>query len=80
VTNRFLDYLGNRDLILNTTNWLAREDRLIAPRAKEKEPGVNVFFVSSADKKMLLRTAVLFQPGLFLGIGVLVFVWRRWSS
>jgi ABC-2 type transport system permease protein len=80
VTNRFLDYLGNRDLLVNTVDWLAKEERLIAPRAKEKTPGVNVFFVSAAQQKTLFRAAVLIQPGIFLGIGIVVFLWRRWSA
>jgi len=80
VTNRFLDYLGNRDLVLNAANWLAREERLIASRPRDKQPGVNVFFVSNTDKNTLFRTAVVLQPALFLGIGLIVFVWRRWSA
>jgi hypothetical protein len=80
VSNRYLDYLGNRDLLINSVDWLAKEDQLIAPRAKEKTPGVEVFFVTAAQQQHLFRSAVLFQPGLFLGIGILVFAWRRWSS
>jgi gliding motility-associatede transport system auxiliary component len=80
VNNRFLDYLGNRDLLVNTVNWLASEQRMIAPRAKEKTPGVNVFFVSAAQQKTLFRAAVIIQPGLFLFVGIVVFVWRRWSA
>jgi ABC-type uncharacterized transport system involved in gliding motility auxiliary subunit len=80
VNNRFLDYLGNRDLLINTVDWLAKEEQLIAPRAKEKTPGVNVFFVSAAQQKTLFRAAVIIQPGLFLLVGIVVFSWRRWSS
>ncbi len=80
VSNRYLDYLGNRDLLINTVDWLAKEDQLIAPRAKEKTPGVNVFFVTSEQQHEMFRSAVLIQPGIFLTIGIVVFLWRRWSS
>jgi ABC-type uncharacterized transport system involved in gliding motility auxiliary subunit len=77
VTNRFLDYLGNRDLALNSLNWLARDDRLVSSRAKLKEPGKNFFFVSQAEMGELFRMAVVVQPGAFLALGILVLLWRR---
>ena len=80
VSNRYLDYLGNRDLLINSVDWLAKEDRLIAPRAKDKKPGINIFFVTAAQQKTLFLWAVIIQPGFFLLIGIVVFGWRRWSS
>lgn len=77
VTNRFLDYLGNRDLVLNSINWLARDDVLVSARAKAKTPGKNFFFVSQAEMSGLFRAAVILQPGIFIGLGLLVFLRRR---
>lgn len=78
-SNRFLDYLGNRDLLVNAVNWLAREERLISTRAKRKTPGKNVFFVSQAEMRALFRAAVVVQPGLFILVGALVFVYRKFG-
>ena len=80
VSNRFLDYLGNKDLLLNSINWLSRHEALIAPRAKAKKPGKHQFFVSQAEGRRLFWAAVVVQPGLFLAAGVLVLLVRRFSS
>lgn len=77
VTNRFLDYLGNRDLALNSINWLARDDSIASARAKLKEPGKNFFFVSQNEMGEMFRTAVMLQPGAFLALGLLVVLRRR---
>lgn len=77
VSNRFLDYLGNRDLLLNSVNWLAREERLIAPRAPSREPGKEYFYPTQQDLQRIFVAAVVVQPGAFLALGIGVFVWRR---
>ena len=79
-SNRFLDYLGNKDLLVNGANWLAREDDLIGTRPQKKAPGKNQFFISQADAENLFQVAVLWQPGLFLLIGIAVFVRRRFGA
>ena len=72
-SNQFLHLSGNRDLILNTINWLAKEEDLITIRPKEAEAsrvslsrseGINIFFLS-----------VVLYPVLLLIIGI--FVWYR---
>jgi hypothetical protein len=77
VTNRFLEYLGNRDLALNSLNWLARQDALVSSRAKTKTPGKNFFFVSQGEMAEMFRAAVMIQPGVFIVLGILVFLRRR---
>jgi hypothetical protein len=77
VTNRFLDYLGNKDLLLNSLNWLARDDNLVSVRSKAKTPGKNFFFVSQAEMSDLFQRAVIVQPGLLILFGALLFVYRR---
>ena len=79
VTNRFLDYLGNKDLLLNSVNWLARGDRLIATRPQRKEGGTKQFFISQADGRSVFRTAVVIQPLLFLAVALVLFVRRRYG-
>jgi len=79
-SNRFLDYLGNKDLLVNAVNWLAREDALMGNRPQQKTPGKNQFFISQADAEKVFRAAVLWQPGLFLLVGVLVMVRRRFGA
>ena len=77
VTNRFLDYLGNKDLLLNSLNWLARDDNLVSVRSKAKTPGKNFFFVSQAEMNDLFQRSVFIQPGLLILFGALLFVYRR---
>jgi hypothetical protein len=79
-SNRFLDYLGNKDLFVNAANWLAREDALIGSRPTQKAPGKNQFFISQADAEGVFSWAVLWQPGLFLLVGIAVFVRRRFGE
>jgi ABC-type uncharacterized transport system involved in gliding motility auxiliary subunit len=79
VRNRFLEYLGNRDLIVNTANWLAREERLMAPRPRRMEPGKRILFITQGDLAKLFLAAVVIQPGLFFLLGVAMFARRRLS-
>jgi ABC-type uncharacterized transport system involved in gliding motility auxiliary subunit len=76
-TNRFLDYLGNKDLFVNAVNWLAREDRLISVRPQKKLTAKNQFFISQKDGDSVFRAAVVVQPLLFLFVAVALFTWRR---
>jgi hypothetical protein len=79
-TNRFLDYLGNKDLFVNAINWLAREDALIGNRPQQKTPGKNQFFISQTDAEGVFSWAVLWQPGFFLLVGIAVFIRRRFGA
>jgi ABC-type uncharacterized transport system involved in gliding motility auxiliary subunit len=73
--NQFLPLSGNRDLFLNTVNWLAGEEDLITIRPKEAEisnvsltrsEGINLFFLS-----------VAFYPAVILAAGIVVWSKRR---
>lgn len=76
-SNAFLDYLGNRDLVVNAVNWLARDETLIAARAQQKETGREQFFVTEAQGRMAFWLAAVAQPAVFFAFGVFVFVRRR---
>lgn len=73
--NQFLPLSGNRDLFLNTVNWLAKEEDLITIRPKETEAshislsrkeGINIFVIS-----------VVLYPISLLAIGLIVWYRRR---
>lgn len=77
VNNRFLDYLGNKDLLLNSINWLAQERHLVSSRTPSKKPGVEQFFISQAQLTRIFRWAVGIEPLMFMALGLAMFV-RRW--
>ena len=68
-----------KDLLVNTVNWLIREERLMSPRAPHKTPGVNWLFISEGQLRTMFVGAVVVQPILFLVIGVGVALRRRLS-
>jgi len=76
-TNAFVDYLGNRDLLVNSVNWLAREESLIAARAQQKEAGREQFFVTETQGPMAFWLAAVAQPAIFFAFAIYVFVRRR---
>jgi ABC-type uncharacterized transport system involved in gliding motility auxiliary subunit len=79
-SNRFLDYLGNKDLLVNGVNWLAREDALSGARPQQKAPGKNQFFISQGDADSVFSVSVLWQPGFFLLVGVAILIRRRFGA
>ena len=76
-TNFFLDYLGNRDLLLNSINWLSGDEQLIASRRPTQEPGINQFFLSARQGAWAFWIGTVIQPVLVLAIGVAVSTVRR---
>ncbi len=76
-TNFFLDYLGNCDLWLNSINWLAREEALIGSREPVKTPGVNQFFLSARQGRLIFWLGTVVQPALVLLLGMVVMWVRR---
>ncbi len=76
-TNRFFDYLGNKDLFLNSLNWLGRDELLIGNRPQAQPAGSKVLFISQSQLSDLFRWAVVILPSLYMLAGILVIVWRR---
>lgn len=76
-SNGVIDYLGNKDLLLNAVNWLAREESLLAARAQSKEVGREQFFVTESQGAFAFWAATVLQPALFFAIATLVIVRRR---
>src|SRR5439155_1150804 len=46
-SNFFIEYLGNKDLFVNTINWLARDPQAISHRPRRQELGIAQFYVSN---------------------------------
>jgi gliding motility-associatede transport system auxiliary component len=72
--NGFLGIQGNRDLFLNTVNWLAQQENLIAIRPKDPEDR-RVTLTADQERRIFYLT-VLIVPGLVLLAGVQTW-WRR---
>lgn len=78
-SNQFIDLLGNRDLLVNSVNWLALEDELMGERPQRKVAGKEQFFVSSRQIYSVFMLGVVIAPAVFLVLGLAVFVRRRMS-
>ncbi len=77
-TNNFLiQHLGNKDLVVNTVNWLAEDPGQMAARPQSQEVGRHQFFMSAGQSTMALVLGTLIMPGMLLAVGVSLFVWRK---
>jgi len=74
VTNGVLGIPGNRDLFLNTVNWLAQQENLIAIRPREAED--RRIALTPAQSRWALIQSLLLVPGLVLIAGFITW-WRR---
>ncbi len=75
--NFFIDLLGNRDLLVNSVNWLALEDTLIGVRSERKKSGTEQFYLSGKQNYWIFMAGVVIQPGIFLLLGAAAFLRRR---
>ncbi len=78
-SNFFLDREGNADLLLNTINWLAGEERLIAPRTPRKERGTEQLLVLGEQGAMIFWVAVVVVPGFFILLGIVQSIRQRYA-
>jgi ABC-type uncharacterized transport system involved in gliding motility auxiliary subunit len=76
-SNGIIDYLGNKDLLVNSVNWLARDESLLSARAQSKEVGREQFFVTETQGAWSFWLATVLQPALFFAVGTWVFLRRR---
>ena len=74
--NFFIEFLGNKDLFLNSVNWLAHEQQSLASRPRTQELGLQQFYLSEEQGDTLYWLTVVIQPALFAAIGLFL-VWRR---
>ncbi|HEY68341.1 MAG TPA: GldG family protein [Thermoflexia bacterium] len=73
-SNKYVRSLGNGLLFLNTVNWLAEEERLIAIGPKSTQP--RQVFLSQVQANAIFFTGVVLIPLALLATGVVVW-WRR---
>jgi ABC-type uncharacterized transport system involved in gliding motility auxiliary subunit len=73
-SNAALGIQGNRDLFLNTVNWLAQQENLITIRARDPEDR-RITLTADQERRIFYLT-VLIVPGLILLLGVQTW-WRR---
>jgi ABC-type uncharacterized transport system involved in gliding motility auxiliary subunit len=74
VANAYLGVEGNRDLFMNTVNWLAQQENLIAIRPKE--PSDRRLTMTENKSMAILLLSIFGIPGVVLGAGVYSW-WRR---
>jgi gliding motility-associatede transport system auxiliary component len=74
VSNGYLGIPGNRDLFLNTVNWLAQQENLISIRPREA--GSSTLNLTAAAAQRIFWLSILIIPGLILAAGVQTW-WRR---
>jgi ABC-type uncharacterized transport system involved in gliding motility auxiliary subunit len=77
ISNQYLDVLGNKDLFLNTISWLAERLDLVSIRPKTAPSAVSMLFLTEAENRLLLWSAVIIEPALVLLAGIAVVLWRR---
>ena len=74
IANGYLGIPGNRDLFLNTVNWLAQQENLIAIRPRDPEDRRVTLTASTA--RLIFWLAIVIIPGLVLA-GAVQAWWRR---
>ena len=74
VANAYLGVEGNSDLFMNTVNWLAQQENLIAIRPRD--PADRRITLTAGQMQAVSWIAILILPAAVLGVGVLTW-WRR---
>ena len=74
IANYIGNVRGNADLFLNTVNWLAQQENLIAIRPKQPED--RRITMTAAQQRNVLWLSMLVLPGLIITSGVYTW-WRR---
>jgi ABC-type uncharacterized transport system involved in gliding motility auxiliary subunit len=74
VANSFLGFNGNRDLALNTLNWLSSDEDLISIRPKEPED--RKLTMTKSQVRWVGITSLFLIPLIVIGTGLSVW-WRR---
>jgi ABC-type uncharacterized transport system involved in gliding motility auxiliary subunit len=72
--NGTIQFLGNRDLFLNTVNWLAQQENMISIRPREASDRRLTMTVDQQQRLYWLSIFII--PGLIIGAGVRAW-WRR---
>jgi ABC-type uncharacterized transport system involved in gliding motility auxiliary subunit len=73
-SNSTIQFLGNRDLFLNTVNWLAQQEDMISIRPRE--PSDRRLTITADQQQRLYWLSIFLIPGLIIAAGVNAW-WRR---
>jgi ABC-type uncharacterized transport system involved in gliding motility auxiliary subunit len=73
-SNAYLGVEGNRDLFMNTVNWLAQQENLISIRPRD--PADRRLTLTAAQFTMMFWLSLVLVPGVVMGTGVYTW-WRR---
>lgn len=79
-TNRFVEFLSNRQLVGAAIAWLVGEEDVIALRPQRKQVGREQLFLSARDADHALLLGTVIVPGSSLLIACALWAWRRWGS
>ena len=74
VSNNYLRFGANRDLVLNMMNWLSQDEDLISIRPKDPED--RRITMTPRQMRTLFFSSVVFLPLVFLAAGISVW-WKR---
>jgi ABC-type uncharacterized transport system involved in gliding motility auxiliary subunit len=77
--NFFIEFLGNKDLFVNTVHWLAREPEAISRRPRRQQLGLHQFYVSAEQGARMFWGAAVVEPAVFGLIGLALTLRRRWG-
>lgn len=77
--NFFIEFLGNKDLFVNTVDWLAREPEAISHRPRPQALGTHQFYVSERDGNQVFWATVVVEPAVFAVLGFALALRRRWG-
>ncbi len=75
--NFFIEFLGNKDLFVNSVAWLARDPQAISHRPLTQALGTQQFFVSNEQGDRVFWAAVVLEPAAFAIVAVVLAARRR---
>ncbi len=74
ISNQFIDAFFNRDIAVNSVNWLAGDEKLISIRPRPAD--IRQLFISSSQIPFIFISSVILLPAVVLLAGTVVW-WRR---
>jgi len=76
-SNHYVNILGNKDFFLNTVNWLAGKNSLLAARVQKGQTPVSLLFLTEGESRLVFWSSVVILPAAVFIVGILVTLWRR---
>ncbi|MEZ4546210.1 MAG: hypothetical protein R3B51_00045 [Thermodesulfobacteriota bacterium] len=74
VSNIFIDFSGNRDLFLNTVNWVSGDENLISIRPKSGQVGK--LAITNKQTNVIFFFTVIMIPAVIFFSGIAIW-WKR---